>query len=69
MYYTCSRKVRMLTYNISTKCMKAKRNPLLCVLSNLLSDFIYVSKFFLVYINKYKINLHIKFALQCNLHT
>ena len=68
MYYTCSRKVRMLTCNISTKCMMAKRNPLLCVLSNLLSDFIYVSKF-LVYLNKYKINLHIKFALQCNLHT
>ena len=48
--------------------MKAKRHPLLCVLSNL-SDFIYMSKFFLVYINKYKINLHIKFALQCHLHT
>ena len=29
MYYTCSRKVRMLTYNISTKCLyilKYKKN-------------------------------------------
>ena len=69
MCYTCSRKIRMLKCNITTKGMKGKRKPFVCVMSNLLSDFIYMSKSFLVHIDKYKINLHIKYALKSNLHT